>query len=228
MDQNITIDIPDASLVKSEVAGIIEVAQAIKIKNTEDRQGAAAFERALIAKEKTIAAHYKPIKQSLDKHKRVILDQERGYLAPIREAREIVKRTELSWDNEQRRIAEEARKAEEAKLRKQEEDKRIAAAEAAENSGNAAKAEAILETPIEVPKVKIDPPKQQGQSVRTTWKAEVVDFSKLLAYVAANPVLAHLVKPDEQAIRAMVRIEKDAFKLPGVRAYSEKSLTTRL
>lgn len=228
MSENITINLPDAKLVKAEVSGIVEAAKAVTIESVADRKEAAVFERALIKKEKAIADHYKPIKKSLDAHKRVILDQERGYLAPVKEARDILKQTELLWDTEQQRIADEQEKKIAAELRRREEEKRLAEAEAAQNAGDEEKVEAILERPIETPKINLQPPKAPGQSVRTTWKAEVVDFPKLLAHIAANPALSHLVQPNEQAIRAMARTQKDTLNLPGVRVYSEKSLTTRL
>lgn len=228
MSENITINLPDLAPVKAEVSGIVEAAKAVTIATTEERNEAAVFERALIKKEKAIADHYKPIKKSLDVHKRVILDQERSYLAPVKEARNILKQTELLWDTEQQRIADEQEKKIEAELRRREEEKRLAAAEAAQEAGDEEKVEAILERPIETPKINLQPPKAPGQSVRTMWKAEVVDFPKLLAHIAANPALIHLVQPNEQAIRAMARTQRDALNLPGVRVYSEKSLATRL
>lgn len=228
MGENIVINLPDLKPVKAEVSGIVVAAQAVTIESAIDRKEAAVFERALIKKEKAIGDHYRPIKKSLDAHKRVILDQERGYLAPIKEARGILKQTELLWDTEQQRIADEQEKKIKDELRRREEEKRLAQAEAAEKAGDKEKVEAILERPIETPKIDLQPPKAPGQSVRTTWKAEVVDFQKLLAHIAANPALAHLVQPNDQAIRAMARTQKDALNLPGVRVYSEKSLTTRL
>ena len=228
MNENITINLPDLAPVKAEVSGIVEAAQAVTIATVEERGEAAKFERMLIKKGKAITAHYAPIKKSLDAHKRVILDQERGYLAPVNEARGILKQTELLWDTEQQRIADEEEKKIEDELRRREEEKRLTQAEAAQEAGDKEKVEAILERPIEAPKINLQPPKPQGQSVRTTWKAEVVDFQKLLAHIAANPALAHLVQPNDQAIRAMARLQKDALNLPGVRVYSEKSLTTRL
>lgn len=228
MSDNITIAIPDPAPIKAEVLGIVEAAKSVTIATAGDREGAAVLERALIKKEKAIVAHYKPIKQSLDAHKRVILDQERGYLAPVKEARGIVRQTQLVWDVEQQRIAEERRQKVEEEIRRRKEEERLAEAEAAQELGDEEKVEAVLERPIEVPKIPIKAPKSQGQSVRTTWKAEVVDFPKLLAHIAANPALIHLVQPNEQAIRAMARTQKEALNLPGVRVYSEKSLTTRL
>lgn len=228
MSKNIIINLPDLAPVKAEVSGIVEAAKAVTIATTEERNEAAVFERALIKKEKSITDHYKPIKKSLDAHKRVILEQERGYLAPVKEARDILKQTELLWDTEQQRVADEQEKKIAAELCRREEEKRLAAAEAAQEAGDEEKVEAILERPIETPKINLQPPKAPGQSVRTTWKAEVVDFPKLLVHIAANPALAHLVQPNEQAIRAMARTQKDALNLPGVRVYSEKSLTTRL
>lgn len=228
VSNNITISLPDLKPVKAEVLGIVEAAKAITIATTEDRNRAAEFERALIRKEKAVAAHYKPIKKSLDAHKRVILDQERSYLAPLQDARGVVRRTELAWDTEQQRIADEEREKMEAEIRQRKEEEQVVQMATAEAAGDDEEAKAIMERPIEIPKIDIKAPKPRGQSVRITWKVEVMDFQKLLAHIVANPALTHLVRPDDQAIRAMARTQKDKLSLPGVRVYSEKSLSTTL
>lgn len=96
------------------------------------------------------------------------------------------------------RIEEAARMAEEAK---QEEAARLEAA-----------AKALDDVPVVQPTVERTAPKVSGTSVRTFWKFEIEDESK---------VPREYMCVDEKAIGAMVRTKKGSTSIPGVRVYSE-------
>lgn len=228
MENQIVIPIPSTSHVDDEVRNIVHLAGALVIATPEHRASAAEFERGLIRREKAIIEHYRPIKQSLDAHKKVIIEQERSYLAPVNEARGILRQKQLAWDTEQQRLADEEAKKAEAELRVRAEERRLAEAHKQREAGNAAQAIATLEAPVEVPAVRFEAPKMAGQSVRTTWKADVTDRLELVKFVANNPAMLHLIEPNMTALNAMARDQKDALNVPGVKARAEKSITTRL
>lgn len=224
---NITIAIPDSNALKTATEGLVDGAKAVQITSRQTRQEAADFERELLRREKVIVEHYKPIKQSVDAHKRVILDQEREFLAPIQEAKKILKDKELAWDNEQNRIAEKEAKRIEAEVKRQAEDVRIARAEELQKLGQKEAADAVLSAPVVVAPIKPVFEKTTGQSIREAWTAEVVDLPSLIAFVAANPSYGNLLQPDLKELKGLARSMKEKFSIPGARAWSEKSLVTK-
>lgn len=125
--------------------------------------------------------------------------------------------------------------AEAERMRKQaaavEEAKRLRAAEAkaATAQGDKELAKIIRAEPIAVPRVAVAPAlgNLKGSSSRTTWSAEVVDFRKLIAWVAANPGNEDLLEANQSALNARARGQKDMLAIPGVRPVSTTGLTTR-
>lgn len=148
---------------------------------------------------------------------------------------------------EEARRAEEARKAaelEEARrLRVEEEARLLAEAEQAEAAGNTVLAEAILEAgatqvealnaeaaaiarePVVAPVVVVETtvPKVAGGPVyRTVWDVQVFDLMALVQEVAEGGVPLQALKADEAFLRQMATSLKDAFRIPGCRAYSRR------
>ena len=148
---------------------------------------------------------------------------------------------------EEARRAEEARKAaelEEARrLRVEEEARLLAEAQQAEDEGNTVLAEAILEAgatqvealnaeavaiarePVVTPVVVVDrtvPKVSGGPIYRTVWDVQVVDLMALVRAVAAGTVPLHALKANEVFLRQQATSLKDAFRIPGCRAYSRR------
>jgi hypothetical protein len=154
----------------------------------------------------------------LDDSKKVIMDFFRRPQDALASAEQSIKRSMLSYQQEQdrirraeqQRIEEENRKAAE-KLAKQ------AAAQA--KKGNDEKA-AELQQQAEAKKeeVVIVAPKVApvaGIQMRTLWKFEVVD---------ATLVPRDYLAIDEAKIGSVVRATKGSMTIPGVRIYSEETL----
>jgi len=223
----IVIQNPEPLALRGESVPMVEAAKSLAIMSAADREQAAATERGLTKFEQLIAAHYKPIKQAIDASKKTVLEQERAYLAPVQEAKGIVKAKELAWDLEQQRIADEERRKVEAALREKAEAERKLEAAALKAQGDKKAAKELLKAPIVVPQVKIEAPVVAGQSIRETWTAEVIDMGAFIAAAGKNPELHHLLEPNEQAIKRMAREQKAGMNVPGVRVWCEKGLTTR-
>jgi hypothetical protein len=93
--------------------------------------------------------------------------------------------------------------------------------------------EARLEAAQEIvaPVVQVAPAvaKAAGESSRVTWKAELLDMSKLIAAAAGgNQAAASLLAFDGVAANGFARGTKGAVFVPGLRVYSETGMSLRV
>lgn len=136
----------------------------------------------------------------------------------------------LGFKLEQDRIADEKRRADDARAAvaaKQREEELAVAAEL-EEAGRAEEAAAIV-TEIAVPVIAPPPaskPAIQGLTFRETFRAEVVDKGTFLKAIASNPSFFHLVEANMTALNQLARSQKEALKIPGVRVIKEKQVAT--
>lgn len=118
------------------------------------------------------------------------------------------------------RVEKEARLEEAAKLeeagKKDEAARMEAAARLEEAAWNKLSDKAMDDVPVTMPVIEPTTPKVEGTSVRTFWKYEIVDSSK---------VPREYMIVDEKAIGAMVRAKKGSTSIPGVRVYPETSVS---
>ncbi len=168
-------------------------------------------------------------------HKAVIA-QEKTHLDRLDEPNKIVRAKLVPWEQEKRRrqadlerkarevaaaAAAELRKQAEEKAQKDAEERRLAEAVAAEAAGDAAKAEELLEAPVEAeavpePVVPFTPvlstPKVEGAGAMVTvWKFEITDEQAIpREYLVVN----------ESAIGRVVSAQKGQTNIPGVRVHS--------
>jgi hypothetical protein len=150
-----------------------------------------------------------------------------------REAEEAARREQERLEAEERaRVAAEQRRLEE-----EAEEQRLAEALAAEQAGDTARAQALIEAPVDVPTVTPRPvfvapppapaPAVAGVSFRDQWSAEVVSLIDLVRAVAAGRAPITYVKADEVALNQMARALKGAMNVPGVRVTSRRVTAAR-
>lgn len=130
-----------------------------------------------------------------------------------------LQRKRVTWQEaEQRRLDEIARQAEAAQ-RKAEEDARLAEAAAAEQAGDHAQADAIIEAPMFVaPVIAQAPPKTAGIATRTTWSARVTDFAALVRAVAEGKAPLTALKADQTVLNGLARSMREHLRIPGIQA----------
>jgi hypothetical protein len=218
----------------------VVTAQELVIDSPEMADAAAEELKAVARRKDQLDKQRKELTGPLDDLKKKIMDLFRPAIDRLGEAEGILKRSLLTWNDEQERIrrAEEERRrlaAEEERKRLEEEAAAARAlAEAAASSGDAAVVEqaqqaaehaevmaamVVAPAPVAVAKV-------EGTSVRTTLDVEVTSLIDLARFVAANPQLANLIEPNMTAIRAQARVLGLYGNLPGVRIYSKQTLAT--
>lgn len=170
-------------------------------------------------------------------------------MAPLEDAEIKMKRAALAWDNEQRRIQQEA--AADAARKADEEKRRLALlAQAEEAVGNVEAAHVIRDAVAMVAPIPVSmptPARVSGESTANLWHAEVDDLRELCRAIGVNvPMLMQAIAdgkispdvlkgevstenvlPNMPTLNSQARSLKATMRIPGVRAVSEQSLRTR-
>ena len=158
---------------------------------------------------KSLIAEKKKFTEPLELAKKVVGKRVADHVAVVKEKRREAERLRLVAEEEARKLAEKA-------------VDKAGKLEAGGNGNKAAKVieeahdkvEAIMATAPEIP----DEADTAGLTIREDWKFSIVD--------AALIPREYLI-PDEKKIGRIVRALKGDANIPGVRAYSEKSTSTR-
>lgn len=223
----ITIESPATEAHEEANQAIVAEAKAIVITDAEQHAAAQEFLTRVAGMSKQVRELFRESKAAAHQAHRSVCSLESSLLQPLSRASENVRGKVLSYEQAERRRAEEEaqRKAEEA--RRAEEERRLADAEQAEAEGDHETAEAILEEAPVVPITVAPTPKVAkvaGVSRRVRWVAEVDDLLALVNYVAENPEWLHLLAPDMAALNGLARSQKDRMRIPGVKVRADESL----
>lgn len=225
---------------------------ALEVVSETSFQEMAEYARHCRRGEKAVDEVMDPIRESAHRTWKVAVERQKMLKAPFVAGREIADHRMGVYQAEQerrRKAAEEARRIEqerlEAEARKEalrlEEEARRAAEEAtlavaiqAEEQGDAAAAEQILEQPVFVapvlprpvfaPPVQVAVPQAQGVSFRSVWSAEVYDLRMLVRAVADGRVPLNAIAADMTVLNGVARSLKGNMAYPGVKAVEKRSV----
>ena len=205
----------------------VEYAKSLAIVNDDAFQTAGEFLREIKARTKQVTDYWADPKAKAAAAHKEIVAKEKAMTAPLTEAEAIIKRSMTVYQQEQ--LAK--RRAEEAEIRRKQQEERdrlLAEAAAAETAGNVVEAEVTLAmaemvedmapAPVAPP-----PPKAQGISTRTTWKARIVNEKIVPPY--ANGVTIRPV--DLSALNGIARLTKGTATIPGIEFYEDASIAVR-
>jgi hypothetical protein len=171
------------------------------------------------AKEAKVAFHawFDPIDESSLRARQAVLAQRKKIDDPLDYAYSTTSKKAGAWiAKEKARVAEEQRKAEEI-ARKAAEDAAIATAQALQDNGLEAQAEAVLDTQVVVPRVEVAAPAMDsGTSLRTYYSAEVKDLLALVKSVAEGKTPLFYIMADQSKLDQWARLSKGAEAIPGV------------
>jgi len=206
----------------------------LRIETAEQNQYASSLQREIRGMMKTMEEDLRPGIDAAHAAWKTSLANLHKHLEPLKKADDAIKakvgdylaREQRKAEAERRRLLAEA----EAKARAEREARAqaaLAAAQAAQEEHDDMTAalamdEAVqIEAEVIVPTVDLSTAKvvkAAGQSVRTDWDFEVVDFAKLPdQYKIA----------DDKKIRAVVKAMKGSVEIPGVRIYSKQIVSQR-
>lgn len=216
---------PEAEEVTTRALTIPEQANAVKIVDADSYVKASGLWQDIRALRAKVKESFDPIIQKAHAAHRAALDSKAKVDAPLEVAEKTVKKAMNAWDEEQERIRQEEQRRLQEEARKREEEARLAAAIEAEQAGAKEEAEQILEEPVYVAPVVVQKqtPKVQGGPVfRTVWKHQVTDLIALVKAVAAGHAPLTAIQANDVFLGQQARSLKDALRIPGVKAYSER------
>ena len=251
-----SLALPDSAAMTSRAQQALAFIQTFEI-DCQETYGLAADElRAIKARASAIEEQRTGITGPINKALKAINDLFRGPADLLSQAERTLKGKMLAWDQEQERIAAEARRkaeeaaaaerkrlADEAAARQREAEEQAAAAAAAAAAGNAqaaqlaqaaaeraqAEAQTVAATAqmIVAPVVAVEKPKAAGISTSKKIDFEVTDLHALVKHIAERPELIALLRTDDVKLRAYVKGLGLAAALPGVRVFEDRVMSAR-
>lgn len=203
----------DESGLEFESARLRKLAEFIQIENDADLEKAGQLVETIKAHIAAIGEKYDgPVEEADRAHK--ALTKERGlYLTPAKETKKVVQDKSDLYCAARRRREEDAAKAAAARAAAEAQDEHLARAVDAEEKGDIAGADAIL-----------DAPPQDAAPIAPTGGKHVfgsgysnVDYDYEI--VDANLIPRNFMKIDEVAIKKVVKAMKEKTDIPGVRVF---------
>lgn len=231
------------AVLGQESMTLLEKAKAIIISNDEQFQAMAAFSRGIRALQKKISEPFDRITEEAKETKRAAQstintanEEKEKLLAPTKQAEAIVDGKLIEYQElETKRRQEEARIAQEAAFKAQQ-DAKLAAAVQADQNGNQKLATAILEAKSPTVAIRAqEAPKAAGLGIATYYSAELVDFDALLTAIiediktpeSESRGLKQLISFNQVAANGLARALKTQFNVPGVRLVETKGMVKR-
>lgn len=217
-----------ASELKTQALAIPIEAKTIIVKDQGSLTAANDFLAEVKRMGQRIAETFDPQIYQAHKLHRSLIDEKKKFTDPLDLAEKLVKPKIAAYLADQQRIK---REAEEARARAEEEarklaEKAVAKADKLEEKGESGKATEVIEQAFakveaitSAAPVIPDDPETNGLSLRKEWKFIITDV-KLIP--------REYMIPNEVKIRQVVRALKDEAKIPGVRVYSEDTVSQRL
>lgn len=212
----------DVVQLESRTTAIVRRAEALTIDSAHEYTDAAEFLKDIRRGVKEIDAAFATLIQDAHTLHGNLCAKRDHYRAPLLHAERGIKDRMGAFSTEQDRIRREAEQAERARLKREADDRRLADAQALQDAGDDAGAEALMEAPpIVAPPVVLPAavPKAKGISVRKVWKYRIIDF-KLVPH--------EYLTIDEKKIGGVVRALKENAKIAGVLVYSEDSTSVKV
>ncbi len=210
--------LPDDGQLQKEQKWLLDLCATMEVIDPSSYETAGNFIKKLGDRIRSVEQFFKPMKQSLDVHKRTLLDRERGVLEPLQRAKTHCGLLMVTWESEETRKRVEAE-------REARDIAAIAEAEHHERMGDQPAAEAALDgrgsVGVSVPS---QTPKVAGVTMRETWSAEVTDLMALVKGVASGQVPLACVQANTVGLNAQARALKDTMHYPGVRAIKKQTV----
>jgi hypothetical protein len=149
---------------------------------------------------------------------------------PLEEAEKAIKKEIRRWDDEQQKIEAERQRRAQEEAEKAAEEERLRAAIVAEEAGaTETEVSAIVDAPVAVVAEPVAPAYQRtsGISKRENWKCKVNDLHALVKAAAKDKSLMAYLQPDQRALDARAKADRQTLNLPGCVAYNDAVISAR-
>lgn len=216
--------------VKQEGYDVLVRARELSLIHDNEQFKAAGEYRAMLNRAKKDAlAKLEPARGKAYAAYQEVLKLIKEVISPFDEAILILDGPLGKWDEEQRRLRRIEDEKRVAEAKRQAEEAQLKAAEEAQKAGNHAKAEAILNKPVVAPAISTPKPEgPQGVSFRENWKIDsLVNMSLLVAAANSGKVPIEALMPNEKFLNQMAKALKDKLNYPGVTVKCEKVVASR-
>lgn len=232
---DISVERPNEQALARGATAVLALVNDFEVTDDPTFELAADELRSIKAKAASLDDRRKSITKPMDDAKKAVMDLFRGPIELLTQAEGILKGKMLTYQQDQRRKAEEARLRAERiahEQRAQLEAEARALAEAG-RTGEAAVKEQVASMVVAAPAAAPAAPTAKGVSTRETIDHELDDLAKLVAFIAtgsgdtplARPDLIGLLIADGAKLRAYVRGLGLQCNLPGVRVFSKATLS---
>lgn len=182
---------------------------------------------------KKVGEVFDPIIRKAHETHHLSLEQKKKLEEPALRAERAIKMTMGTYEQAQDRLRRDAEALAEKERQRLADEAKLAAALEAEARGDDRGAERILAapftpTPIIVPVVQgPPPPKAEGVSFRSQYRAEVTDLALLVKAVAGGEAPVSTLQANLTALNGLARAMKEELRIPGVRVIVERVAAVR-
>lgn len=230
-DEITTVDSTEVENVRVAGDDIVVAAEALVVESTADCERASLIVAGGTALLTTIDGLFqKPTKKAHEAHKSIkgLWNEMRN---PVAVAVTSAKKKVGAYHDQLERDAEAARRLEAERLRKVEEDRRLAAAVAAEDRGQPEKAEEIIEAPP-APTAKPliitpPPPKVAGLSKQKVYSGRVVDLPAFIQWSLDTLSFSEYFTLKQSVLDRAISKRKGDVTIPGVEVQTETQMKSK-
>lgn len=234
MDNSLQLEKEQKEVFQKEVQPIVNYANVLVIKSSEDSIGAQSTLKELKRRRAAIHEKFDPPVRAAHTAWKAAKDLYNFFVNPFDQAEVIIKRKVVTFEEQERRKREEEARLAEAKRQeaeRKEREKLEAQAKAAEEKGKTEKAEALrekAETVTVAPSFTPPPPPQvKGTAFKKTWRATVTDKMALIREVAAGNLPHTVLDVNPSVLNGLAKTWKDTRKFGGVDFREETDMSVR-
>ena len=215
--------------ISKETTDLVESRAKIVILTDADMLSAGEYLKKIKSHLKRIGEFFDPLVKSAHETHKKLTTQKRTFESTLLQAEQEVKAEMAGYQKKQEHLRQEEADKLQKELQRQEETIRLNAAIRAEEAGNNALAERILEQQGHISAVVLPGiPKQEGISYSEVWKFEVVDLMELVKAVSAGKVPLSAIQANQLFLGQQARSLKGLFSYPGVKVWSEKDVRAKI
>lgn len=211
-------------VLRNDYLQIIKYASTLIIDDDESYKIAIDAGRTLQIAQKQVEELYRPIKQTFDANKKIILEMEHQDVSEIKTVKDRLAGDSLKYEKQQEELRRQAEEAARLAILKAEEERRLAEAIHLEAEGRSEEAAARLDEPILTAPVIVQTgmtQKPRGSVRREIWRARVENFSMLVKAVAEGKVSLLALTANQSWLDKEAANYQQGFNIPGVSSYSE-------
>lgn len=210
---------------KAMVTELVQRCEQLSIITVEDLHAADGIRGAISDVLLLVSKRHKPVISELNKaHKDAVAEMSKEEL-PLLQARGAIDKKIRDWTTEQERLQRIAEAQVAERMRKLEEERKLAEAQVLQDAGRMDLADQVISEPVLPPPVILPRavPVLANTTERDNWKANVTDKRALIKAVADGAVPHIALEVNMTYLNQQARSLKDLLRIPGVEAWNDRT-----